>query len=139
MSLESLNQLPQPETEPSSDWAVMATNGSKAQQLWLAYACQRDFLSVPKTYAIVTFSCEGDYPIEFHQMDRIDYLMESQLEQSQAEPGLYELPSEEGKLLLFIGDETVFEVACDAYRLLDKQYHHSDANGALFAAINLAD
>ena len=54
MQLVPLENLPNVETEPSTDWALVSHQIDESQLNYLAYAVKRDFLSTPRTYAILS-------------------------------------------------------------------------------------
>jgi len=136
MSLQRLSDFPAPEIEPRCDWAMLSRNSADGQRLYLAYAVKRDFLSVPRSFVLLAFIANGEQPLEIHQMDRLEYSIEAQLQHNEAEPGLYQLDAEEGEILLFIGDHFVLEIACDELRVEKTQYHQSDATQALLEWLN---
>ena len=147
MLLTPFNQLPALETEPSSDWVFMIQRdmnqrdmnqrdmthrGKDHHSLVLIYAAKRDYLSVPKTYAVVEFFGNDTGPLEIHQMPRDNYLDEINLSTSQLQTGLYELEATENSgIALLIDSTTALEIVYESLLQHEEIYYSSDSKSAL--------
>lgn len=110
------------EDEPTCDWSVKLN--------FLCYACARDFLSVPKTYAIIEFLGEPDLSIP--------QLKESYVSTNPAvatlAPGIYQvttLATDSLNQWLLVDREEVCEFTFQSFRQHPKSYHFESSQHAL--------
>ena len=136
MILKSFSELPALEIEPHSDCAFISHNRDGKSVLSVAYATKRDFLSVPRTYTLVEFSGSDKGPLEFHCLDREDYLEQMELANSWFKPGIYEL--DKGKdytIILLLTHERALEIIFANCAQQDDTYHSESASVALLDAL----
>ncbi|MET1255296.1 hypothetical protein [Aliikangiella maris] len=137
MQLETFDQLPMFDTEFINDWILMMDSNVDGQKLILLYSVKRDFLSVPKTYQVVTFQGSDLCPLEYHHLERDDYLSELDEVSLDSEPGWYLLDdNEEGKILLMLTPYNAIEIACAGFQLEMRAYHSANEREALIEYLN---
>jgi hypothetical protein len=130
--------MPVPETEPRIDWHYQVLD--KAMSVgYLAYAVQRDFLSTPRTFAIVEIDLQVDQKawlqktLEAH--DQFNYLKainDLAFEDFDA-TGFYQFNNSiyEGVNSVLMFGEVLLPIACHKYQLKAHIYHCLDASEAL--------
>lgn len=112
------------EDEPICDWSV--------QQNFLCYACARDFLSVPKTYAIIEFL--GGPSLPMPQLTT-SYFGDSSTALI-ADPGIYHINShahgnDSLNQWLLVDRQEVCEFTFQSFRQHPKSYHFESSQAAL--------
>ncbi|MGX5200464.1 hypothetical protein [Aliikangiella sp. IMCC44632] len=134
--MQPFSEFPAIEIEPTSDFCLVNHQRQGGDILLLAYAVKRDFLSVPKTFCISAFSADPGYNVEYHCLDKIDYLEQLELAQESVEPGWLELESTENEsILLLLTERQAIEIACDNYQVEQAQYHSESALQAILSFI----
>lgn len=124
---ERVAGLPAVADEPSSDLACFIRRGDAAQPHLLVYECHRDFQSVPRTWAVLAFTCP----------DADALMLSSEDEALPQEPGVYrwlESPAvtEDAPYhLMIVSSLRTLEVVCESYELQSRIYHAADAARAL--------
>ncbi|MEH6575476.1 MAG: hypothetical protein V7731_00200 [Amphritea sp.] len=137
MQLTPFDLLPALESEPTCDWTFMPNRGTDHHgedhpSLILIYAARRDYLSVPKTYAVVEFFGNKSCPLEIHQMPRDNYLDEINLSTAQLKAGLYELEApEDSGIALLIDSTTALEIVYGSLIQHQEIYYAKDSKTAL--------
>lgn len=128
MSLTPFSPLPELETEPFTDWSYVCQNSDGESSLILVYAAKRDFLSVPKTYAVVEFRDSEEIPLELHSMAIEEYLPD--IEEQTA--GVFELDAaDDYQIILLLNNTTALEIACASFTLHQEIYHAASSRVAL--------
>ena len=136
MILKTYSELPALEIEPASDCSFISHTCDGKTVLTVAYATKRDFLSVPKTYTVVEFRDSDKGPLEFHCLDREEYLEQMELANSWFKPGIYEL--DKGKdytIILLLTHDRALEIIFAKASQRDDVYHSVDAQSALLDAL----
>ncbi len=132
MLFQPLAKLPAPETEPASDWSLISQQGANKSSVLLVYAVKRDFLSVPKTYAVVEFCGDVQFAPELHQLDAAGYLEELELTDATPAAGVYQLDAgDDYPLALFLTQESALEIAYVRLHSHKEIYHCDSALSAL--------
>ncbi|WP_432470310.1 hypothetical protein [Amphritea sp. HPY] len=132
MSLTPFYSLPELETEPFPDWSYVCQNTNGQASLLLVYATKRDFLSVPKTYAVVEFRDSEEIPLELHSMAIEEYLEDTELEIEEETAGIFELDAaDDYQIILLLNNITALEIACASFTLHQEIYHTANSRVAL--------
>lgn len=132
MSLTPLYPLPELETEPFPDWSYVFQNTDSEASLILVYAAKRDFLSVPKTYAVVEFRGSVESPLELHSMARETYLEDTELDIEEETAGIFELDAaEDYQIILLLNNTTALEIASASFKIHQEIYHAANSRAAL--------
>lgn len=132
-----IENFPPLQIEPSADWTFIQQNSFSKSILWLCYAKQRDYLSVPKTHIIVRFDIKDEKFIELQFIDRADYfseLTDHLVLEVEPEFGFYE--NAEQKLFLLVDQKQVFEVTFSDYQICQTLYHQQDSQSALMTFLS---
>ena len=74
MQLVPIKSLPNIETEPSTDWALVSHQKNELKLNYLAFAVKRDFLSTPRTYAILSLKETPEKQLKTNEFLLADYL-----------------------------------------------------------------
>lgn len=56
-----MNGFPQPDTQEQADNCLLIARGDAQSPHWLVYEVERDFLSVPRTFAVLTILSDYDF------------------------------------------------------------------------------
>jgi len=144
MFITPQQQYPQPELqsfaqkESTADWATFSHQYNEQQLNYLAYSVKRDFLSTPRTYAVLEFQGSEDFPVIFQQYESQRYFMQSEIESDEfnwdeLECGFYLLSQDQAnaQLMILLLDRMLVEIEFSQCRLVDTLYHHADSKTAL--------
>ena len=134
MLIKTFNHFPKPETAPSADWSALYDHNNEHKLNYFAYAVKRDFLSTPRTYAILELEGSKQEQTNIQVFARNDYFTNNKIQAHKPQSGFYllfteknELPS---KLLLLLEDQLI-EINYAHYQLVDTLYYCLDSNTAL--------
>lgn len=132
--------LPLMQTEPLIDWYIDCID-QPSQQVYLSYACHRDFLSVPSTHQIVQIIGSETMPavvsqVSVEEISRSTESNQAVLKHSDYEPGLYQLSCEQGCEWLLIDKDSVFKLTFSDYNCLAQRYFHLTAEEAFESFLN---
>ncbi|WP_444996615.1 hypothetical protein [Aliikangiella sp. IMCC44359] len=117
----------------SNDWAFVSESNNGEKVLTLVFSVKRDFLSVPKTYQVVTFKGNNHCPLECHQLERQDYMEEVDVEGLINTFGWVQLDSTEGaEIILMLTQSDALEIAFAECCLETTIYHSQNAKAALY-------
>jgi len=132
MSLTPFSPLPELETEPFPDWSYVCQNTDGEASLILVYAAKRDFLSVPKTYAVIEFRDSEEIPLELHSMAIEEYQEDTELEIEEETAGIFELDAaDDYQIILLLNNTTALEVASASFKIHQEIYHAANSRIAL--------
>ncbi|WP_261841039.1 hypothetical protein [Aliamphritea ceti] len=127
-SLTQINDLPAPQ-RLHEDLCWFHHHSPHQQTTLLVYAIERDFLSAPKSFAVVELS--GEMTPEVHQMHTATYLQQLDMD-AELTTGLYGIDlDEETDILLLLSQQSALEVTYQQRRLITTLYHCSDSQQAL--------
>lgn len=135
-----IENFPPLQIDPSADWTFIQQNSFSKSTLWLCYAKQRDYLSVPKTHIVLRFDVEDDKNIDLQLFNREDYFSEladnneQALLAAESECGFYQYA--EQNLFLLVDQKQVFEMTVDDYQICQTLYHQADSKAALIAFLS---
>ena len=128
MPLIQINDLPIPQ-RLHEDLCWLHHHSPHQEVTILVYAIERDFLSAPKSFAVVELS--GELAPEVHQMHADTYLQQLDIETELA-TGLYGIDlDEKTDILLLLSQQSALEITYKQRRLVTTLYHCSDSQQAL--------
>lgn len=135
MKISFLSQLPKLELSPMSDWCVYSHRNNEQQLNYLCYAVERDYLSTPRTFAILSFQGNKNCAAHYSEFERQNYFEQSGIDNSGIAMGFYQWnkssnTSELSVILLVLEDEVV-EIECESYSVVETLYHWSNSQSAL--------
>jgi hypothetical protein len=130
MLLVPIKNLPIIEAEPLTDWAIVSHQINESPLNYLAYAVKRDFLSTPRTYAILAIKQQQGGPVKIKEFLLEEYLNNKQIARQELDNGFYRIDMQQDVLLLIINNK-LFEMEASDFSHLDTLYYCLDANTAL--------
>lgn len=126
-AFEPVSDLPAVATDDGSSYAFLYRRGCGQQPHLLVYEVARDFLSVPKTFAVVQLIARASDAVELN----------SDPQDTPAEPGIYRWWNSPASTeadpchLLLVTPVRNFESLCHQARLAGRIYHAADSGEAL--------
>ena len=114
--------------EPGCDYAYFVMQSAAGEQLYLAYASTRDFLSVPLTYQIICFSCST--VLEIHKMGIDEYLDGFEEDVRIPEPGFYQFEANDDGS--DTDDDMAIFILADRASVLEIMYEHKDVHAEVY-------
>lgn len=130
MLLTPKPHFPPVETEPSADWHALLQDQNEHQLNFFAYAVKRDFLSTPRTYAILRLNGNKQLPVKIKKHETETYLGSNNLSLQKQDCGFYQTDSKPGLFILLLGEQ-LLEIKCHDCALVDTIYYSLDASTAL--------
>jgi hypothetical protein len=132
MQLVPIKSLPNIETEPSTDWALVSHQKNELKLNYLAFAVKRDFLSTPRTYAILSLKETPEKQLKTNEFLLADYLDNNAITQAKLSftSGFYSSDVNEHDLFLILDDQ-LLEFECCAFEHVDTLYYCLDSTKAL--------
>ena len=122
------DNLPAPE-RLHEDLCWFHHHSPQGRSTLLIYATERDFLSAPKSFAVLELS--GESAPEIHQMNAADYLQQLDPE-NPLTTGLYRMTLDEStEILLLLSQQSALEITCQTHQLKTTLYHCADSQQAL--------
>jgi len=122
--------LPKMQIEPNCDWVASAID-NPGEQVYICYACHRDFLSVPTTHQIVKLSGTKADPAVISRVQSDELFDTWGLKHGEYEPGLYHIENNQAGCWWLFDKDSVFKMVFKDYNCLAKSYYHLSAEEAL--------
>jgi len=101
----------------------------------MAYSVKRDFLSTPRTYAILSLTGALENKDCIKEFVTKKYFVQKNIAQQAPKGGFYQLSSLKEVLLLILGDR-LLEIKCSDFDHVDTLYYYLDSHTAVMEYIN---
>ncbi len=136
MEFTTADHLPAPQ-RLHEDLCWFHHHSPQEQTTLLVYATERDFLSAPKSFAVLALS--GEPAPEIHQMPAADYLQQLNPDDPLSAGLHYMALDEKTGLLLLLSQESALEITCQQHQLQTTLYHCTDSQQALMQYLRCSD